>query len=141
VIAKVSEIGWLRGDLNHRPFGYEPSTTMLTHCDSIGPSTSPFQKMPAPTPGFGAKLVPSCRWLAGSLPQLSPSKKTRKIAKFEKIKASVLSSRFQSIRRLMSPFGNTKRQFNAVRRAIEFRIGLHAATGVSTCNIHLAESL
>lgn len=41
----------------------------------------------------------------------------------------------------MSPFGNTKRQFNAVRRAIELCLGLHAATGVSACNIHLAESL
>jgi hypothetical protein len=48
--------------------GYEPSRAMLTHCDSIGPSTSPFQKIPTPTLGFGAKL----QVLAGSLPQLSP---------------------------------------------------------------------
>jgi hypothetical protein len=68
-------------DLNHRPLGYEPSRAMLTHCDSIGPSASPFQKMPTPTPGFGAKLVPSCKGLAGSLPQHSPKKLPKKSGK------------------------------------------------------------
>jgi hypothetical protein len=65
-------------DLNHRPLGYEPSRAMLTHCNSIGISTSPFLKTPTPTPGFGAKLVPSCKRLAESLPQHSPKKLPKK---------------------------------------------------------------
>jgi hypothetical protein len=89
MVAKIKR-GWLRGlDLSHRPLGYEPSRAMLTHCDSIGPSTSPFQKVPTPTPGFGAKLVPSYRWLAGSLPQHS----LRKIAKTSENSPEFLTSR------------------------------------------------
>jgi hypothetical protein len=34
-----------------------------------------------PTPGFGAKLVPSCKGLAGSLPQHSPKKLPKKSGK------------------------------------------------------------
>jgi hypothetical protein len=72
--------------LNHRPLGYEPSRAMLTHCDSIGPSASPFEKMPTPTPGFGAKLVPSCKELAGVCLSSLP-KNVRKFRKFGKIKS------------------------------------------------------
>jgi hypothetical protein len=60
---------------------------MLTHCDSIGPSTSPFQKIPTPTPGFGAKLGAklqvACREFASAL----SLKKCHKIRKFGKIKS------------------------------------------------------
>ena len=57
--AATDSKGWLRGvDLNHRPLGYEPNGTPLSHCYSIGLTRLQSLKTTLSTSSFGAKLVP-----------------------------------------------------------------------------------